>query len=402
MMKQSPISSFSFICILIFFIGQFPFSLSAQEWDTLAPIPESFTFPVVASVNGKIHIMGGGGSGGATSLHYAYDPTTDTWESKANIPYMSQQPAGAAANGKIHFFGGGFPNSGSPVDDHYIYDPEMDSWEQAASLTAPRAIHYAVGLDGLIYSMAGQGMSNLCQTYDQNTDSWTTKNNLPDTHFWYGAHVATQGNIYRFCGGPYIAPKDFAHVYDPFTDSWASLPDFPVANHGLRAAAIGSQIWITGGYYDFQERADVWVFDTQTNAYSTGPSLPLGRNYHTMATVDSCIYVLGGNHAIDETVRTQLLRLCPYDDISSTKDLHQIQSMDASYFSGKIIMQMPDGLSGISEVYLFDLAGRNLFSEKIINSQNVYEIWTGNLPPSFYFLQLRTGDTIYSSKIIVQ
>ena len=115
--------------VLFFIVSNFAIG---QQWDTLAAIPASFTFPVVGVVNGKIHVMGGGGVGGATSAHYAYDPMTDTWESKAPVPYVAQQPAGTAVDGKIHFFGGGFPNSGSPLNDHHIYDPNNDSWDRSS------------------------------------------------------------------------------------------------------------------------------------------------------------------------------------------------------------------------------------------------------------------------------
>ncbi|MFN0215120.1 MAG: Kelch repeat-containing protein, partial [Saprospiraceae bacterium] len=307
-------------------------NLFAQKWDTLAPIPESFTFPVVAEVGGKIHIMGGGGVGGATNHHFAYDPATDSWISRAPVPYLAQQPAGTSANGKIHFFGGGYPNSGSPKADHHIYNPVTDTWTKAADLTAPRAIHYSVALNDVVYSLAGQGMANLCQTYDPLANAWITKNNLPDNGFWYGAHVATEGHIYRFCGGGYTAPNKFAHRYDLETDSWASLPMFPAATHAIKGAAIGNKIYLAGGYHSFAERDEVFVFDTDTETYSVGTPLPLGRTYHNMVALDSCIYVVGGNHAIDETVKYQLLRFCPY--ATSNTSEHTPMPLVAYFASG--------------------------------------------------------------------
>jgi hypothetical protein len=97
----------------------------------------------------------------------------------------AQQPAGAAANGKIHFFGGGFPNSGTPLNDHYIYDPIADDWAPGADLTSARAIHYGVSLNDGLYTLAGQGKSNVCQTNDADNDVWVSKKSLPDNFFWY-------------------------------------------------------------------------------------------------------------------------------------------------------------------------------------------------------------------------
>lgn len=379
-----------------------PVEAQAQKWDTLAPIPESFTFPVVAVANGQIHIMGGGGSGGATNHHFAYDPATNTWASRALVPYLAQQPAGATANGKIHYFGGGYPNSGSPLDDHYVYDPVTDTWDAAAKLTAPRAIHYAVGLDDVLYSLAGQGMANLCQTYDPLNNNWVTKNNLPDNGFWYGAHVATEGHIYRFCGGGYTAPNKLAHRYDPVSDSWSALPMFPAATHAIKGAAIGNKIYLAGGYHSFLERDEVWVFDTDTELYTAGPPLPLGRDYHNMVSLDSCIYVVGGNHAIDSDVRFQLLRLCPFQMVSAVNNEGAIRSLVCYYNAGNLYLQLPEDIQGEASISLFDLGGRNIFSEKISSSAvGMYNTSVGALSPAVYMVQLLTEKGISVGKVIV-
>jgi len=392
MKKISPLLP---ICGLLFSTALF-----AQKWDTLAPIPESFTFPVVAEVGGKIHIMGGGGVGGATNHHFAYDPATDSWVSRAPVPYLAQQPAGAAADGKIHYFGGGYPTSGQPKADHHIYDPVTNSWTEAADLTAPRAIHYGVALNDVVYSLAGQGMANLCQTYDPVANAWTTKNNLPDNGFWYGAHVATEGHIYRFCGGGYTAPNKLAHRYDLETDSWASLPMFPAATHALRGAAIGNKIYLAGGYHDFIERDEVFVFDTDTESYTTGIPLPLGRNYHNMVSLDSCIYVVGGNHAIDETVKFQLLRFCPF---ATSKTVEKTPlPLVARYASGIVYLQIPNDVQGAAQLSIFDMAGKQLFFKNLSSGvEGLYEINVGELRPSMYVLHLQTDTRVFVSKIAV-
>ena len=393
-MKHVYLSIFAF-----FFL---PFSLFSQQWDTLAPIPESLTFPVTAVVDGRIHIMGGGGIGGATSAHHAYDPETNTWESRAPVPYLAQQPAGTAVNGKIHYFGGGFPNSGTPLKDHYIYDPDTDTWTQAADLTAPRAIHYAVNLDEVLYSLAGQGMANLCQTYDAANDQWITKNNLPDNSFWYGAHVPAGGHIYRFCGGGYTAPVNKVHKYDPGSDIWSALPNMPNAIHALRGAAIGDKIFLVGGYFDFLERDEVWIFDTNDETYTPGIPLPKGRAYHNLVAVDSCLYVLGGNNAIDETVRTQLLRLCPFEGPSGVQEQVQVAPLSATWYSGQLTVRIPEQTSGTVQLGLYDLTGRQIWLEKLpCGPEGVVETPFLGLTPTVYFLQVRTEDKQYSGKVLV-
>ncbi|MBK8955113.1 MAG: T9SS type A sorting domain-containing protein [Saprospiraceae bacterium] len=370
------------------------FKLNAQQWEVLAPIPESFTFPVVAVANGKIHIMGGGGVGGATNHHFAYDPATNTWEPKANVPYLAQQPAGAQVNGKIHFFGGGFPNSGSPSNQHHVYDPMTDNWSPAANLTAPRAIHYAVNLDETLFSLAGQGMTTLCQTYDATSNSWITKNPLPDGQFFYGAHVAANHHIYRFCGGGYTAPNNRVNKYDPVSDSWTSLPNFPVRVHGFQGAAIGDQIFLAGGYYDFQERSEVYLFDTKSETLGQYPvSLPIGTNYHNMVSLDSCIYVVGGNHAIDPNVKFQLLRLCPHQNPSGQKESSRKIAFQASIRNSVLKLELPEFLVDQKlQLSIFSSNGKSLYNE-ICKGQKIKNIEFNNshFPNGLYIIQIQSN-----------
>lgn len=378
------------------------YTTQAQKWDTLAPVPTAFTFPVVAVLDGKIHIMGGGAAGGATKLHYAYDPSTDTWVSKAPLPYAAQQPAGSENNGLIHFFGGGYPNSGSPLKDHYAYSPDIDSWSKAADLTSPRAIHSSVSLDGTLYTLGGQGVSTLMEAYDEAADKWITKSNLPDGSFWYGAHVATEGHIYRFGGGGYTAPTNKANVYDPASDSWSSLPNLPNANHSIKAAAIGDKIFLAGGYYDFLDRDEVWIYDTKNKTYTAGPKLPIGRSYLNMATIDSCIYVIGGNNAVDPTVSTQLLRLCPFEKVSSVKDLNISNIVKANYSNGTISIWLPQQSDMNIHVLVFDQLGKQICTHKITESvNNSIQVRIGELDPAIYFVRLQSQDRIYLAKVFV-
>jgi hypothetical protein len=379
-----------------------PNPVTAQKWDTLAPVPERFTFPVVDTANGRIHIMGGGGTGGATDRHLAYDPATNTWDTLAPIPYRAQQPAGATAQGKIHFFGGGFPNTGTPLADHYIFDPDSNSWTQAADLTTARAIHYAVTLDSVLYSLAGQGVANLCQAYDAESNAWITKQNLPDNQFWYGAHVGTGGHIYRFCGGGYTAPNKNAHRYDPDTDDWNSIPNFPNATHALRGAAIGNKIYLAGGYFDFLERDEVWIFDTETQEYTAGVPLPIGRNYHNMVALDSCIYVVGGNHALDETVSTQLIRFCPYETTSATKSATLAGPLEVWYDAENIVVELPQDIQ-YSGIKVFDVVGNLIFTRGLSDiSDPQYVIPVAHYPAAIYFVQVYSAQQLRVGKVIVQ
>lgn len=377
----------------------------AQTWDTLATIPESFTFPVVVAVQGKIHIMGGGGTGGATTSHYAYDPSTDTWEQKANLPYAAQQPAGAATSTKIHFFGGGFPNSGSPLDDHYIYDVANDSWSQGAALPSPRAIHNAVAIGEDVYSIGGQGVWAEFLLYDADMDQWVAQPNLPDNQFWYGAHVVSDDRYFRFCGGGYTAPRNFAHSYEPELKFWQTLQPFPVQNHGLQGAAIDKKIYLTGGYHSFEERSEMWIYDVDQGSYQQSDlSLPIGRNYHRMVSIDGCIYILGGNHAIQaisDIIRTQMIRICP-DETSSTRPTLAAKSLNAWIQENQIHIEIGDIKIESVLVELLDVSGKSIVTEnRNTDAKGRLMLDIPNTVPGIYLIKAATSKGIYSGKVFI-
>lgn len=385
----------SFLALLLPILG-------VAQWDTLATIPERLSFPVVAELDGRIHILGGGGTSGASSAHYAYDPSTDQWEALADIPYAAQQPAGAAASGKIHFFGGGIPNSGSPVDDHYIYDPESDTWSEGGKLTAPRAIHSAVSINGQVHSLGGQGMSTLHQVYDVDSEQWQTRASLPDAQFWYGAHVTYNDDIFRFCGGGYTSPVDNASRYFQSINSWGNLPDFPAATHAMSGAVIGDKIYLLGGYNNFIQRDEMYVYDIATQEYSlTDSPLPLGRNYHRVVAVDSCIYSLGGNHDIDETLSTQLLRHCP-TNLTATKDI-KIERLSNIYCNeGQLSIQLDAPLTEEGVLTVFDSSGKLLFSETFNTNTKVFEARLAVSSGNIYFARLQTDSRVLVSQFLAQ
>lgn len=203
----------------------------SQVWDPLAPIPVGLAFPVVVALNGEIHVIGGGGPGGATDLHLRYTPSTDIWDTLAPVPYLAQQPAGAVLNGKIHYFGGGYPNSGTPLASHYVYDPALNSWSAAASLPIPRVIMEAAAINGKLYALSGQPDKTRVDEYDPATNTWAPKNPLPDNDFWYSAIVVHNNEVFRFGGGGYIAPVKHVKKYDAATDTWNGIAVMPVALH---------------------------------------------------------------------------------------------------------------------------------------------------------------------------
>ena len=391
--------------ILVFFLI-FQISGFSQSWQTMTPMPVGLTFPVVVALNGEIHVIGGGGTSGATDLHLRYTPATNLWDTLAPVPYLAQQPAGAVLYGKIHYFGGGFPNSGTPLDSHYEYDPGTNVWTAKANLTIPRVIMEAAVLNGKLYAIGGQPDKTLFQEYDTVSNSWTTKNALPDQNFWYSTVNVVNGEMFRFGGGGYTSPVNYVSKYNSSSDSWTNISSLPQSLHALAGTAQGNYVFVSGGYHSGSKK-DVLRFNVNTLDFDTVNFLPSARDYHDMVTIDSCIYVIGGDNPADANVKTSLIRLCSWDNVSVQK-IPETDQIHIIYSDNSIRVQIPVSKTNqCIQLELFDLLGKrilagteNLFSQPDGEHRSV-ELNIPRLPDSIYLLRLNVGGKMYSEKISV-
>ncbi|MGH2813240.1 MAG: Kelch repeat-containing protein [Actinomycetota bacterium] len=76
---------------------------------------------------------------------------------------------------------------------------------------------------------------------------------------------------------------------------WRSLTPVPTARTEVAAAAVGSQIFVAGGFGEGGGTvAVVEVYDTEADRWATGPELPLATNHAMAASDGKSLFVLGG------------------------------------------------------------------------------------------------------------
>ena len=76
---------------------------------------------------------------------------------------------------------------------------------------------------------------------------------------------------------------------------WRGLTQAPSARTEVAAAAVGSLIYVVGGYTaDGATVPTVEVFDSATGRWEVGPPLPVAVNHAMAATVDEAVHVFGG------------------------------------------------------------------------------------------------------------
>lgn len=374
---------------------------SMAQWETLPDVPIELVFPVVVEFEGALHVIGGGAPAGAYDIHLRYTPSTNQWDTLAHVPYRAQQPCGAVVDGRIHYCGGGYPNTGTPVDDHYYYDGALDEWFEAAPLPFPTAINEAAEMDGRLYVMSGQPDRWLCQYYDPATDEWTQVDDLPDMNFWYGAIISARGTIYRFAGGGYTAPNEFAHVYDGPNDDWLSLTGPPSALHAPAGANMGdSLLCIAGGYFNGATDA-VWLYDIDGQTYTPSEPLPSARSYHALVNVSGCLYSVGGNGA-DEQIGVSLLRNCSPSLLTGIPptgaDVLRPYSILST--SGALEIRFNEPPADVA-IEVLDAAGKRISAGQVPAGTSVHRIDGSALDSGAYLVVIRIGALAFSEKWIV-
>ena len=127
---------------------------------------------------------------------------------------------------------------------------------------------------------------------------WTAMPSLPGKRF-EGNNAAVGGKFYVF-GGYHdfnIRATADAHVYDPKTNAWSSLPDMPQAVTHAGVAVDGNTVWFAGGYvgnWQGYVTGRVMKYDTVSRAWSSGPSLPSARGAGALVKVGRELHFYGG------------------------------------------------------------------------------------------------------------
>src|SRR5215831_1711959 len=93
-------------CLLMVHVAR-PQSASQGKWSEKTRLPEPRGEVAVASVNGKIYVLGGSARGRDDQpLNEEYDPATDRWRERAPMPVGLSHAGAVGMNGRIFVVGG--------------------------------------------------------------------------------------------------------------------------------------------------------------------------------------------------------------------------------------------------------------------------------------------------------
>ena len=214
--------------------------------------------------------------------------------------------------------------------------PIAGQWQQLASMPSERQELASAVLNGKIYVLGGLNQSgvstNNVEVYNPATDSWASVQPLPLATDHNNAAVAA-GKLYSLNGN-----RTF--LYDPIGNSWAQVAtmNFP---HGRTAAVgvINDKIYVAGGMGVGMTQRELEVFDPLTNTWTNRAPMSVGRNHCAGGVINGKFYVVGGR--------------------DSAQAPTALEVYDPSTNSWQTLASMPTGRSGIAagvvhgELYVF-------------------------------------------------
>lgn len=130
---------------------------TTDVWTTKTNLPVAANAPSAVAYNGKIYLVGGLKSYNAPRASYnsiyEYDPGSNMWKAKTNLLAATESAAIATLNGKIYILGGA--NETVQHSAVQIYDPLENKVSSFTQLTTSRFQSGAAVVDGQLYIIGG-------------------------------------------------------------------------------------------------------------------------------------------------------------------------------------------------------------------------------------------------------
>jgi N-acetylneuraminic acid mutarotase len=298
-----------------------------EEWvQAASPWGAIRTFAFAFTIGSKGYM--GGGEGylpnargvnpnyiGTLGDFWQYDPSTNTWTQEANQLFELERTATFVV-GAQGYIGTGFhavynPTTGWNVgctNRLYQYDQASNTWTRKADLPAnARCDAVGAGAQNEGYIGTGNDLNTPFYSdwwqYDPPTDHWTQKTSMPGQ---WGRAEASSFSIgpYPFvtCGSIFAVGPAFANDcwrYDPSLNSWLQESSLPASGRYYATGfSYGTYGAVTCGLGGNGMLNDFWYFDVGTNTWKSDLSMSGGARYAAVGfSINGIPYVGTGTTA---------------------------------------------------------------------------------------------------------
>ncbi|MFL5762861.1 MAG: T9SS type A sorting domain-containing protein [Bacteroidia bacterium] len=269
-------------------------------WTRKADIGTEMDGTVCFCIGTKCYTVTGHNNSFILAEFWEWDQATDTWIRKADFPGVARYFASGFSIGTKGYIGVGFDGTHS-LTDFWEWDQATDSWTRKADFPGI-ARHHAVGFSVNSKGYIGTGWDDLALTelkdfweWDPATDSWTRKSDFGGTARQGAASFVIGNKAYVGTGedqfssyATYPSRQDLWE-WDQATDTWTQKADLPgPGRYHAPAFAIGNSGYIllgkdkNGGPVFY---TDFWKWDQLSNTWSSLPDPGIGQRWLAFACV---------------------------------------------------------------------------------------------------------------------
>jgi N-acetylneuraminic acid mutarotase len=278
-----------------------PIDISAPgTWTVHASMPTARQEVAVATLDGRVIVIGGFGAGAETvATVELYDPTTDTWQALTPLPAPTHHAAAVVVNGRLFVIGGytGGRVSWIPQQTVYEYDAARGSWATRAPMPTARGGLAVAALDGKIHAVGGaqKDATDAHEIYDPAADRWVRGRAMPTARDHLAA-VAFGGKVWAIGGRTSFVGTQFANVeiYDPAGETWTPITPIPTGRGGLAAAALPDRVVVFGGEAPLRIFSATEMYETVGHRWIAMQPMRTPRHGTGTAVVGRRIYIPGG------------------------------------------------------------------------------------------------------------
>ena len=140
--------------------------------------------------------------------------------------------------------------------------------------------------------------------FDPRSQSYRRLPDLPEP-VDHAAVVSHGDSVYVIGGYTNDEPTDRSWRYSIPQQRWDELPAMPTPRGAPAGAAVGNELYVTGGTQFRAARLGefvlptVEIFDLATGRWRRGPDMHEGRHHHGAATLNGRLYAVGGRGTAD-------------------------------------------------------------------------------------------------------
>ncbi|MET7971405.1 S8 family serine peptidase [Micromonospora sp. NPDC005305] len=252
-----------------------PAGPQAEPWTNIANYPANVMDNRVVNLDGKIYSIAGGDGTTSSAKNYVYDPIAQTWTAIADLPAARNAMTVGVVDGRIIATGGW--GAAGPDGTTWSYDPAANTWTKKADNPAPRAAAGQAVADGKLYAVGGcttascLPMSNSVVRYDPGTDAWETLPNYPKS-VAFASCGGIGGTVYCTGGNDGSVAQKASYAFDPGANAWTAVADAPADNWASSFAVANGKLLVVGGSQGGAITNAGFAYDPATDSWANLPN----------------------------------------------------------------------------------------------------------------------------------